>query len=220
MRAGLLPVKSLSAAKSRLGLGLRPQDRQAVVRALCEDALDLVAEDREFHWWIVTHDPEVKEMARARGLATIVDGGGGLNRVLLHASEKVRGLGFTSVFMMPSDLPLATTTDLRQVSRAGETSDVVVVAAESGGGTNGLLMSPPGIVRPCFGPGSLRAHVAAATGQQLSCSVLLLPRLSLDLDTTVEARELLERFEVSTPCGRTHSVLAHLRDSGDLSLTQ
>lgn len=188
-----------------------------MVRALCEDALDLVAEDGQFHWWIVTHDSEVKEMARERDLATIVDGGGGLNRVLVHALEKVRGLGFTSAFVMPSDLPLATAKDLRAVSQAGEASDVVIVAAESGGGTNGLLTSPPGAIRPSFGPDSLRAHLDAAAEQQLSCSVLFFPRLSLDLDTTAEAGDLLERFEISPSPGKTYSVLARLRDSGDLN---
>lgn len=129
MQAGLLPIKSLSAAKTRLAAWLEPPGRRTLVLALCEDALDLVAADREFHWWVVTDDAAVKRMARERGLGTMVDGGGGLNSALVHASEKVRRLGYHSVFILPSDLPLATATDLVEVSRVGKSSDVVLVVA-------------------------------------------------------------------------------------------
>lgn len=213
MQAGLLPIKSLSAAKTRLAGWLDPPGRRILAQALCEDALDLVAADREFHWWVVTDDAAVKRMARGRGLSTMVDGGGGLNSALAHASEKVRRLGYHSVFILPSDLPLATTTDLMKVNRVGKSSDVVLVVAEGSGGTNGLLTAPPGVLPPLFGPGSLRAHADAATRLGLSCAVLAHPRLGLDLDTIEDVEQLLERMGDSICRERTHSVLTRLCDS-------
>jgi 2-phospho-L-lactate guanylyltransferase len=192
---------------------LEPPGHRTLVQALCEDALELVAADREFHWWVVTDDAVVKSMARERGLGTMVDGGGGLNSALVHASEKVRRLGYHSVFILPSDLPLATATDLMKVSRVGEGSDVVLVVAEGSGGTNGLFTAPPGVLQPLFGPNSLRAHVDAATRLGLSCAVLVQPRLGLDLDTIEDVGQLLARMGDSTCRGRTHGVLARLCDS-------
>jgi 2-phospho-L-lactate/phosphoenolpyruvate guanylyltransferase len=74
----------------------------------------------------------------------------------------------------------------------GATSDVVVVPARIGGGTNALYLRPPALIEPSFGAGSLAAHVRAAEERGARCSILALPRMELDIDTPEDLELLME----------------------------
>ncbi|MDQ3783954.1 MAG: 2-phospho-L-lactate guanylyltransferase [Actinomycetota bacterium] len=210
MDAGLLPVKRFSRAKRRLGAELEPDERAEVARALWEDALDLCAGAAFLTWWVVSDDPEVAAEASDRGFATIRDRGEGLNAALRKGIEAVNAAGAESITVLPCDVPLAREDDLHDLLDTGATSDVVVVPSARDGGTNGLYLSPPNIIRPQFGPASLQAHLAHARGRGCRCAILPLPRLALDIDTPADVRQLLARPREED--GRTAEVLRGLRE--------
>ena len=191
MDAGLVPVKRLSHAKSRLGEAFTRDERLAIARALLEDALTLCASVDFLDWTIVTDDPEVGDAARGRGLGVVEEPGGGLNPALEVGISAVMRHGAGSVTVVPVDVPLATREDLEDVIDTGSTSDVVLGPARSDGGTNVLFLRPPEAIRPRFGPASLRAHAAEAEAAGLRCSILHLPRLALDIDTLQDGRDLV-----------------------------
>jgi 2-phospho-L-lactate/phosphoenolpyruvate guanylyltransferase len=195
MNAGILPVKRLSRAKRRLGRDLGEGRREGIARALLDDALGLLAAVDFLDWWVVSDDPEVLERARADGHRGIEDPAGGLNAALEHALADVKAHGATSALIVPADVPLATAGDLRDVCDTGETSDVVLVPSRRDGGTNALHLRPPDLLAPHFGTGSLDAHVRSAERARLRCSVVVLPRVALDLDTIEDARELVRSDE-------------------------
>ena len=60
-------------------------------------------------------------------------------------------------------------------------------------GTNALLLSPPAVIEPAFGPASLEAHVRAARSADASVQLVIDPQLGFDLDTP----EDLERVDAS-----------------------
>lgn len=206
MDAGLLPVKPVARAKQRLAAALGPS-RERLVRALVADALDLVGGDPGTTWWVVTSDPWVATEAKNRGLNIVPDPGAGLNEALEAGTAAVGAAGASSVTILPADVPLATQTDLQDLFDTGATSDVVIVPASSGGGTNALYLAPPDVVATRFGPDSLRAHLDAAAARGLRCSILSLPRLALDLDTWEDALAILERARNG---GRTVALLKTL----------
>jgi 2-phospho-L-lactate guanylyltransferase len=208
--AGLLPVKTIAEAKQRLGAGFDPDERLLIARALLQDALDLCDDAPWLQWWVVSPDESVLSAAAARGLRAVHDPGEGLNRALESAMEAIRRAGAASVSVIPADVPLASPEDLMDLVDTGSTSDVVVVPATRGGGTNGLLMRPPGLLQPRFGPGSLQAHVELAQRLALRCSILALPRLALDIDTMEDVDELMSRHGGSR-CGE---LLEQLRPVG------
>ncbi|CAN5724035.1 2-phospho-L-lactate guanylyltransferase [soil metagenome] len=191
MNAGLLPVKRLDRAKARLGPHFDEAQRSAIARALLDDALDLCRASRRLQWWVVTDDPAAVDGARGRGLDVLRDDGRGLNQALMHAMASVAREGASSVTIVPADVPLTCEEDLDDVLDTGATSDVVVVPARRDGGTNALHMRPPGLLAPRFGASSLSAHVAAAQRLALRCSILPLPRLALDIDTSADVRDFI-----------------------------
>jgi 2-phospho-L-lactate guanylyltransferase len=195
MNAGILPVKRLSRAKRRLGRDLGDGRREAIARALLDDALGLLAAVDFLDWWVVSDDPEVLERARADGHRAIDDPANGLNAALELALAAVTTQGAISALILPTDVPLATAGDLRDICDTGETSDVVLVPSRRDGGTNALHLRPPDLLAPRFGMGSLEAHVRSAARAKLRCSVVVLPRVALDLDTIEDARELVRSDE-------------------------
>ncbi|HEX2295202.1 MAG TPA: 2-phospho-L-lactate guanylyltransferase, partial [Actinomycetota bacterium] len=91
--------------------------------------------------------------------------------------------GAESLTVIPSDVPLAYRGDLVDLLDTGATSDIVLVPAGDDGGTNAMYLTPPDLIEPAFGPGSLQRHIALADRRGYRCSILSLTRLALDVDT-------------------------------------
>lgn len=193
MDAGLLPVKALDRAKQRLSTHFGADERRRIADAMFEDALDLCDSAEFLTWWVVSDGDEILERAEARGLSCVMDEGIGLNEAVLEGISAALGAGADSVTVIPCDTPLAFRGDLLDLLDTGATSDVVVVPSEKDGGTNGLYISPPDLLSPNFGEGSLRRHLALGEKGGYRCALLSLPRLALDIDTVEDVRDFLNR---------------------------
>jgi 2-phospho-L-lactate/phosphoenolpyruvate guanylyltransferase len=192
MDAGIVPIKALSRAKERLSSRYDAPQRAAIARALMQDALALTDSFPELEWWFVTDDDEVATTCAAHGHVVRQDSGG-LNEALKLAIQSVMEAEATSVTIIPGDAPLAWRGDLQDLADTGATSDVVLVPARRDGGTNGLFLSPPDIIDPSFGTGSLSAHLAQAEAAGRRCALLALPRLGLDIDDESDVDHFIEQ---------------------------
>jgi 2-phospho-L-lactate/phosphoenolpyruvate guanylyltransferase len=207
--AGVLPVKRLDRAKNRLREHFSDADRADLAHALFEDALRLCRDADFLRWWIVSDDGSVLENARERGFDVIEEAGAGLNAALGRAAVLVSGAGALSMTVVPADVPMAARSDLIDLLDTGATSDMVIVPSRNDGGTNALYLRPPDLIDPQFGPGSFKAHVELAERRRLRCSILMLPRLELDIDTM----EDVDAFLAAPRDAQTHTekVLRRLR---------
>ena len=213
MDAGILPVKSLKSAKRRLGEHFSADERLEIARALLVDALNLCNESGFLEWWVTSDDEEVLDAAVSYGFNTVKDSTGTLNGALEQSASVAMAAGAESVTMIPSDVPLAYSGDLRDILDTGSTSEVVVVPSERDSGTNGLYLRPPNILRPHFGAASLKGHLQLAERLGFRCSILVLPRLALDIDTIEDVDAFLSR-ELHSP-SQTAEVLSRFRPHSD-----
>ncbi len=210
MDAGILPVKRLADAKQRLGEHFSDEARIQIARALLEDALKLCRSSSGFlTWWVVSDDPTVLDRGAAYGCFGIKDESETLNGAIAYATRKIEAEGATSVTIIPCDTPLAYEGDLRDLVDTGEQSDMVLVPSERDGGTNAIYMRPPTLMDPHFGPQSLNAHMSLAGRMGMRCSMLVLPRLGLDIDTIEDVDNFLKRDTLETSA--TSRVLKSLR---------
>jgi 2-phospho-L-lactate/phosphoenolpyruvate guanylyltransferase len=191
MNAGLLPVKDPTRSKSRLSPAFTRSERSLIARALFEDALALCRRIERLQWWVVSDSAAIRDAARAVGLGTLEDPGKGLNTALRLGLASSALTGADSVLIVPADVPLATPADMDDLLDTAATSDVVLVPSLRDGGTNGLYMSPPGIIDPSFGTESLAAHAKNAEAAALRCSILEIPGLSLDIDRVEDIEAFL-----------------------------
>lgn len=191
MDAGLLPVKALARAKGRLSPDFDDAQRREIATALFEDALDLCASVDFLQWWVVSEDDEVLRRAAGAGFETVADPGSGLNAAVAAGMSKAVAAGAESLTVVPCDVPLAYKGDLVDLLDTGATSDIVLVPSGDDGGTNALYLTPPDLIEPAFGPGSLQRHIALAEKQRYRCAILSLPRLALDVDTPADVDAFL-----------------------------
>ena len=202
----VLPIKSFGRAKQRLGGAVEGVERRALAEAMAGDVLEALGSVRGLDGvivvsseWVgedveVVHDPDEagQSAAAARGVRAAV--ARGAQRVLL----------------VPGDCPAL---DPDEVATLLDTAGpgVVIVPDRHGSGTNALLIEPPAVVGPAFGPGSFARHAALAHAAGARVRVAHAPSLELDVDTPGDLEALRAALDARAGgAARTRALLARL----------
>jgi len=205
--AAILPVKSFDQAKQRLRLGLPPSDRRALVEAMFSDALVALGRVRELERIVVVSGDRVAQrIAGGYGATVVEDDERGHNSAAALGVAAVLEDGIERALLVPGDCPMLTPADINALLAhpAGERS-VLVVPDRHGTGTNALLLTPPDVLAPSFGPDSRRRHLADASAAGIAADVVELDSLALDIDTSDDLEALQQTLE------STHGGAAHTR---------
>jgi 2-phospho-L-lactate/phosphoenolpyruvate guanylyltransferase len=198
----IVPVKRLSQAKRRLAPVLPADARRELVIAMLQDVLGALVQVREIdRVLVVTPDAQVAEIARAAGASVLSEArSAGLNAAVKTGLAQARGHGATDALVLPADVPLATPDELRRIvtSFPGGTQPRALLApSHDGEGTNALLLSPPGILQPSFGPGSFLRHLAQAVARKIELQIVQPSGLSHDIDEPRDLDRLMAYKRVS-----------------------
>lgn len=186
----VVPVRSLSGAKSRLGEPLDPEERADLILALLRRTVGAaVAARRLAGVVVVSMDAELLAAAGAMGAEVLLQREAGLNEGLDEARIAV-GPEATAILVLPADLPAVTAPMVDSLVRTAaeafaaepDRPVVALVPDRHGTGTNALLLAPPDAIGFSFGENSRSLHAAAA--RTAGATYLELPSpLSFDLDT-------------------------------------
>ncbi len=174
----LVPLKSFTAGKGRLGESLESSDRAALVRTL---AAGVLAAAGDLPAWVVCDDDEVAEFALRRG-AQVVWRGGGLNRAVQGAFVQLGDDGFDRVVVAHGDLAEPRSFEAF-VEPSISARSVVIAPDRHGDGTNVIAVPTSESFRFAYGPGSYQRHRIEAAQQGLELILAAAPELGLDVDT-------------------------------------
>jgi len=204
----IVPVKPLRRGKSRLSGVLSLEARTALNHYLLSNTLETLATVPEIeHSLVVSRDPEALTIAREYGARTVQEQGSPhLNVALTRATMVAISHSVQGVLIVPADLPLLTADDIRTVASKGNDPPVVVITPDRHHkGTNALLISPPGLIRYEFGPGSFQLHCSQAekAGARLEICERVSVALDIDLpeDLELAGYELMEAQKVNPSHG-------------------
>ncbi|MBI5104695.1 MAG: 2-phospho-L-lactate guanylyltransferase [Solirubrobacterales bacterium] len=181
----ILPVKRFGSAKQRLVDAMTDGTRRAMAEAMVTDVLIALRRAKEVdEVLVVTGEPAAEALAAGYDASAIVDDpdDAGHNVAALRGIEAAVDRGATRVVLVPGDCPAL---DPRQLDAllARHHEGVVVVPDRHGTGTNALVLTPPDVVEPAFGPGSRDRHEELARAAGASVAVVEVPTLGLDVDT-------------------------------------
>ena len=187
----LVPVNRLDRAKGRLAALLTQEQREGLALATLRSVLAAIA-GADLEAWVLTGDLRV-EAASAPAHCLPEDRNlRGLNPQL------ERGLTVlaewhpaTPVLILHADLPLATAGALRDLVAAAPAEPSVTLVRSRDGGTNAMLLAPPGRFALAYGPGSYELHTAAARQAGFTIRTVIEESLALDLDTPADVHTLL-----------------------------
>jgi 2-phospho-L-lactate guanylyltransferase len=172
MPTAVVPVKSMSLAKSRLAGVLDAAGR----RALAEQML--------------TH---VIGILREAGLSSIriATGDRDLNADATSAARLAEADGAVDLLLVMADLPYLSSQDIAAMIEAGRQSPVVIAEAKDGG-TNALLLRPPTAIEFAFSTETPSAalHAERATAAGFAPRLVRRPGLARDIDTPADLAAL------------------------------
>ncbi|GAC1465389.1 MAG: 2-phospho-L-lactate guanylyltransferase [Chloroflexota bacterium] len=191
MIVAAVPLKRLTAAKSRLSTVLPPGERSDLVMSLLRRTLSIVKESGVVDRIVLV--TEERALGEEFGVETMNDLGG-LNVSLRAAAEWAQREGASSILIAPGDLPFLLPDDIQHVIDARVPGPSVVLSQTRDGGTGVLLLSPPAVIAPAFGPRSADEHARLARACGVPLVRVASEGLSFDLDTRAD----LEKFMAST----------------------
>ena len=178
----LIPVKSPTAAKSRLSPLLAADQRTLLQGAMLED---MIAKLQLAHLTstIALYGPAAAtaEIARRYSVAFLPQSPlvHGLNEAVADGCARLADDDADLILVLPGDLPLITAEEVdRAIVTAVETRKRLVVPDRWQRGTNGIVFAAREAPDFCFGPNSFRAHLS-----QDEMLPVFLPSLAFDIDT-------------------------------------
>lgn len=161
----ILPIKAFDDAKSRLAAGYDPETRATLAQAMCHDVLiALQACTQVARILVVTRDAVAAALARTLGAHVIPDRSASHSQAVTQGVAYALAHGATRTLMVAGDCPLVTVADLDAVLTHAAVigRSVTVVPDRDGAGTNALVLTPPDVITPSFGPGSHARHLEIA----------------------------------------------------------
>jgi 2-phospho-L-lactate guanylyltransferase len=214
--AAILPVKRFPIAKQRLGESVADSLRADLARAMVGDVLSALRECAAIETTIVvTCEPSVAAAARYIDAIVVEDSAEeGQSAAASLGLARALDEGFERALCVPGDCPTLDPEELDRLLDGGRT-EVVIVPDRHGTGTNGLLLTPPDVMTPSFGPDSCERHGELAKAAGAHCLVEQVASLLLDIDTGEDLAVLRERLageQVRAP--RTRAVLRRAK-TGD-----
>ena len=204
----IVPVRGLPAGKRRLAELLSVEQRNRLVRAMLDDVVETLRDAASVDVvTILSRDAAAAREAQRLGVGFLrqPDSSDGLNAGLSFAlRERSRR---EAILIVPADLPLVTPGDIEALMGQEPGGALVAIAPSRDGGTNGLLLRPPLVIEPAYGPGSAARHGAAAELAGVARHEVDTERWRLDIDTPEDLGRLLA---IATE-GSARNTLACLR---------
>ena len=180
-----MPVRGLPAGKTRLAAVLSIDQRNRLVRAMLHDVVTaLQAATLVSSVTIYSRDAAAAHEAKRLGTAFLQQPADrhGLNDAIAYAQRQRQQAA--AILVIPADLPLITAVEIDElIAATADEPRAVAIAPATDGGTNGLLLRPPTIIDPAYGPDSAKRHEDAARRSDARVIILRSPHWLLDLDT-------------------------------------
>jgi 2-phospho-L-lactate/phosphoenolpyruvate guanylyltransferase len=203
----ILPIKSFTEAKQRLAHELSPGPRRALAEAMFSDVLTALRRSKAVdEIVVVSSDHGAQQIAGGHGATVLEDAMSGHSDAAAMAIREAIEASVARVLLVPGDCPLLDPKELDQLlSRPESERMAVIVPDRHRTGTNALVLSPPDVLSPSFGPDSCARHSTMAREAGAPHAVVEVPTLALDIDTADDLEALSAQLD------RLHGGAAHTR---------
>jgi 2-phospho-L-lactate guanylyltransferase len=186
---GIIPVKHLNYAKSRLSSILSINDRIKLCLLMLTDVLNALTSSKLSNIVVISPDDRVLNLAKSFGVDAInIDLG--LNESISYIKDIVNNFDLSIV--TPLDIPLIEPIDIDEIIDLSLDYNVVISPSRDMRGTNILCRKPPNSMETFFGNSSFKKHVDEATRRGLRIKIYVSPRVSIDIDSSEDLNAALK----------------------------
>jgi 2-phospho-L-lactate guanylyltransferase len=206
----VLPIKRFLRAKRRLSRTLDRERRGVLAEAMLRDVLLALSQaGRVDGVLVVTREPRARYLAGFFGAEVVHDEReGGHSEAAALGVARALEAGAVRALLVPGDCPALDPLELDGLLDRRQGRGVAVVPDRHGTGTNALVLNPPRVIEPAFGPGSCARHAGLARAVGVPVAVDRVDSLAYDADTAEDLAALREELDRR---GKQTATLAALR---------
>jgi len=178
-------MKPFHLAKQRLRPAVGDSERQQLARAMFLHVLNIIHNSGIADFiGVISSDASVLALAQTNGFENISDHSLGYNEAIKRARSWAQMRGASALLILPADLPHLTTADIRTLKElAGKSPQTIVISPDATeSGTNALLLRPPDLIQPSFGPDSFNRHCALVRAVGIEPAIYRSPSIACDID--------------------------------------
>jgi 2-phospho-L-lactate guanylyltransferase len=141
---------------------------------------------------LISADQQVLQLAVTWGFHPLQENTSGYNESTTQAIQWAQIEGMDTVLLLPADLPNLQPADLHSlIALLPDKPQAMIIAPDAvGTGTNALLLRPPALLPPSFGPDSFNRHCALARSVGVEPSIYRSPSLAYDIDLPTDLHHL------------------------------
>lgn len=193
--ASVIPVKTFSKAKSRLGLS---QDKtQQLCKIMLDEVLSAISQSQANKAVIISRDEEAFEIAKKYDAIEIFEEKeNGVNAAVTLSEKYLKENGFDASIVFPQDIPLIRPQDINTLIQFQKTvQSLLVVPSRKFDGTNALLRSPFDVIETHYDEDSYKIHLTTGKSRNIPTSFVLISRMMWDVDDRSDLEFIMRNIE-------------------------
>ena len=206
--AAIIPVKTFSKAKTRLGLSSEQTEQICVI--MLEEILKILSISPQIDKIIiVTKDRKALEVSKKFDVVQIIDDKeSGVNDAVSLADEYLLKNGFEASIVFPQDIPYIKAQDIDFILKFKANSDfAIIVPSRRFDGTNALVRNPINLMKTHYDEDSYKIHMSAAKEATRDVSLVFVKRIMWDVDNMEDLKFLLSQNEKPDVAKKIQSIL-------------
>src|SRR5574339_49833 len=178
--ASIIPVKTFSKAKSRLGLS--QEKTEQLCKIMLDEVLSSISQSQINQTVIISRDESAFEIAKKYNAIQIFEEKeNGVNAAVALSEKYLKENGFDASVVFPQDIPLIRPQDIDELLKFRKNNpSLIVVPSRKFDGTNALLRSPIDVMETHYDEDSYKIHLTTAKSRNIPTSFVLISRIMWD----------------------------------------
>jgi len=193
--AAIIPVKTFSKAKTRLGL---PQEKtEELCKVMLDEVLFVISKSHISKTILVSSDEDALGIGKKYNVEPIVEEEErGVNAAVALPEKYLLENGFDASIVFPQDIPLIRPEDISSLLAFQKTArSLLVVPSRKFDGTNALLRSPTDVMETHYDEDSYRIHLNTGKTRMIPTSFVLISRMMWDVDDASDLELIMRNVE-------------------------
>jgi len=206
--AAIIPVKTFSNAKTRLGLPSIQKEK--ICEIMLEEILHTLSISPQIDKIIIiTKDKKALEISKKFDIIQIIDKNEtGVNDAVALADDYLLKNDFDASIVFPQDIPYIKTQDIDFVLKfKGDSNFAIIVPSRRFDGTNALVRNPVNLMKTHYDEDSYKIHMSTAKEKTRDVSMVFVKRIMWDVDNMEDLKFLLSQNEKPEVSKKIQSVL-------------
>jgi len=192
--AAIIPVKTFSKAKSRLGLS--QEKTEQLCKIMLDEVLSAISQSQISKTIIISKDESALEIAKKCNTVPIFEEKeNGVNAAVALAEKYLVDNNFDASVVFPQDIPLIRPQDIDELLKYQKTPQLIVVPSRKFDGTNALFRSPINVMETHYDEDSYKIHLTTAKSRNIPTSFVLISRIMLDVDDQSDLEFIMSNIE-------------------------